>query len=128
MRQSPVALAMVRTATRLLPAGEVRRRYRWELAADLYYLDRSHQLTYASGVFSTAWQKRRELTQEIDPMNDTNTTSAIPLLCRLNLHHQWHLEFTEDNQRYSRCLRCGKDNPRVGGYGISGGGGFAAPG
>ena len=43
MKPSPVALAVVRTATRLLPAGDVRRRYRWELAADLYYLDRPHR-------------------------------------------------------------------------------------
>ena len=31
-----------------------------ELFADLSSLDRSHQLAYASGVFSTAWQLRRE--------------------------------------------------------------------
>jgi len=36
------------------------------------------------------------------------------LLCRLNVRHQWHFEFTEDNRRYSRCARCGKDNPRLG--------------
>ena len=110
MTPSPVALALVRTATRLLPAGDIRRRYRWELAADLYYLDRSHQFLYATGVFSTAWQLRRVLTQEIDPVNDTTPTPATPLLCRLNVHHHWHLAFTEDGQRYWRCLRCGKDD------------------
>ncbi len=84
MRPTPVALGLVRLSTRLLPAGDTRQRYRWELYADLTALDRSHQLTYASGVFSTAWQLRRELTQETDPMNDT-TTIRPPLLCRLNL-------------------------------------------
>ena len=124
MKPTPVALGMVRLSTRLLPAGEFRQRYRWELCADLNHLDRPHQLAYATGVFSTAWQLRRELTQEPDPMNDTTKTPTIPLLCRLNLRHHWHTEFTEDNQRYARCLRCGKDDPRVGGYGIGGGGGF----
>ena len=118
MKPTPVALGLVRLSTRLLPAGESRRRYRSELAADLSVLDRPHQLAYASGVLSTAWRLRRELTQETDPMNDT-TPSAVPLLCRLNLHHQWHYELNpEDSHRYRRCLRCGKDDPRLGDPGI----------
>ena len=32
-----------------------------------------------------------------------------PLPCRLNLHHDWHTESTEDGSRYERCRRCGKD-------------------
>jgi hypothetical protein len=36
------------------------------------------------------------------------------LLCRLNLRHEWHQEFTEDRKRYKRCARCGKDHPYVG--------------
>ena len=76
MKPTPVALGLVRLSTRLLPAGDLRQRYRWELYADLSSLDRSHQLAYASGVFSTAWQLRRELTQEIDPMNDTTDHRA----------------------------------------------------
>ena len=47
-------------------------------------------------------------------MNDTTTTPAIPLLCRLNLHHHYHYEYTEDGRRYSRCARCGKDDPHLG--------------
>ena len=113
MRPSPVALGLVRLSTRLLPAGEPRLRYRWELYADLNYLDRPHQLSYASGVLSTAWQLRRELTQEIDPMIDTTKTPTVPLLCRLNVHHHWHAESTEDGQRYYRCSRCGKDGNYV---------------
>ena len=126
-RPGALSLGLVRLATTLLPSGDVRQRYRYELVADLQYLDHPHQLSYATGVVSTAWALREELTKE-SAMNDTTSTPAIPLMCRLNLHHRWHLEFTEDNQRYSRCLRCGKDNPRLGGYGIGGGGGFAAPG
>ena len=36
------------------------------------------------------------------------------LLCRLNLHHEWHTELTEDGKRYKRCALCGKDDARVG--------------
>ena len=127
MKPTPVALGLVRLSTRMLPPGDTRQRYRWELYADLATLDRSHQFAYASGVFSTAWQLRRELTKEIDLMNDT-TTVRPPLLCRLNVRHHWHFEFTEDNQRYSRCARCGKDNPRIGGYsGSVGGAGGSMP-
>ena len=121
MNPSPVALGMVRLSTRMLPSGEVRQRYRWELFADLSHLDRPHQLSYATGVMSTAWQLRRELTQEIDPMTDTTTTPSIPLLCRLNLRHKWHYETNpEDNHRYRRCARCGKDDPRMGNSGMPG--------
>jgi hypothetical protein len=116
VKPTPVALGLVRLSTRMLPAGDTRQRYRWELYADLTALDRPHQLTYASGVLSTAWQLRRELTQEIDPMNDTTTTPTIPLLCRLNLRHHWvYVTNPEDNHRYRRCGHCGKDDPRVGG-------------
>jgi hypothetical protein len=122
MRPTPIALGMVRLSTRLLPPGDIRQRYRWELVADLSHLHRSHQLSYATGVVSTAWQLRRELTQEIDPMTDTTTTPTIPLLCRLNLRHHWHTETNEDGGRYRRCTRCGKDDPRLGNSGMPHGG------
>jgi len=122
MTPSPVALGMVRLSTRLLPSGAVRQRYRWELVADLSHLDRSHQLSYATGVVSTAWQLRRELNQEIDPMTDKTATPAIPLLCRLNVRHHWHTETTEDGRRYRCCARCGKDDPRQGNSGMPHGG------
>lgn len=118
MKPSPIALGMVRLSTQLLPSGDVRQRYRWELVADLYHIDRSHQLSYATGVVSTTWQLRRELTQEVDPMKDTTATPSIPLLCRLNLRHQWHTERTEDGGRYRCCARCGKEDPRLGNSGM----------
>jgi hypothetical protein len=31
------------------------------------------------------------------------------LMCKLNLHHDWHVESSEDGSgRYRRCMRCGK--------------------
>jgi len=114
MRPTPVALGLVRISARLIPPGDTRQRYRWELYADLTALDRPHQFAYASGVFSTSWQLRRELTQEINPMNDT-TTIRTPLLCILNLHHHWRFVMNPDDNHRSRvCTRCGKDDPHLG--------------
>jgi hypothetical protein len=118
MQRSPAALAMVRIGTRLLPPGEVRQRYRLEMYADLSYLDRPHQMSYAAGVLSTAWSLRHELTKEEHAMSDNTTTPTIPLLCRLNLRHHWRTETTEDGGRFRRCARCGKDNPRLGDPGM----------
>ena len=115
-RPGAFALGVVRLATTLLPRSE-RVRYRYELVADLHYLDRPHQLSYATGCFSTAWALRRELTQETT-MDDTTTTPSIPLLCRLDLHHHWHYEHSEDGARYRRCAVCGKDDPRLGNSGM----------
>jgi len=116
-RPAATALVLVRLGARLLPRAE-RQRYRWEFVADLRYLDRSHQLSYATGVLCTAWTLRQQLMKE-PTMNDTTTTTtpAIPLLCRLNLHHRYHCEYTEDGRRYSRCARCGKDDPHLGSQG-----------
>ena len=107
------AASLVRTAARILPAGEVRQRYRCELIADLAFLNRSRQLRYAAGVCSTAWSLRRELSEE-SAMNDTLSTPLRPLVCRLNLRHEWHWESTEDGLRFRRCRHCGKDDNHLG--------------
>jgi hypothetical protein len=114
MKPTPVALGLVRLSTRLIPPGDTRQRYRWELYADLSSLDRPRQLSYASGVLSTAWQLRRELTQETDLMTDTTSTPTRPLLCRINLRHHWAWERTDDGHRYRRCQTCGKDDNHMG--------------
>ena len=111
-RPGPVPLGLVRLATQALPAGEVRQRYRFELVADLQYLDRPHQVSYAAGVVSTVWALRREAISEVS-MRDMPTTHTVPLLCRLGLKHHWHWESTEDGQRYECCARCGKDSNRA---------------
>ncbi len=120
-RPGALALGLVRLATALLPPGDVRGRYRYELVADLQYLDRPHQLSYATGVMSTAWALRQELTKE-PTMDDTTSTPTIPLSCRLNLHHHWHYETNpEDGVRSRRCAICGKDDPRLGNSGMPAG-------
>jgi hypothetical protein len=114
-RPAAMALGLVRLGAQLLPRPE-RQRYRREFVADLRHLDRTHQLSYATGVFCTAWALRQQLTKE-PTMNDTTTTPTIPLLCRLNLHHHYHYAYTEDGRRYSRCAQCGKDDPHLGSQG-----------
>ncbi|TLM73120.1 hypothetical protein FDW81_10600 [Pseudarthrobacter sp. NamB4] len=37
------------------------------------------------------------------------------LMCKLNIHHAWHVEHSEDGSLYSRCRRCGKDAAYRGG-------------
>lgn len=107
------AATLVRLATRMLPAGDVRQRYRCELVADLSYLNRSHQLSYATGVWTTAWALRRELSQELT-VDDTLSIPTRPIGCGLNLRHRWRWESTEDGSRYRRCQRCGKDDNHLG--------------
>ena len=42
--------------------------------------------------------------------------TAKPLTCRLNLHHRWRWESTDDGDRFERCQKCGKDrSEEVGG-------------
>jgi hypothetical protein len=36
-----------------------------------------------------------------------------PLQCRINLHHKWRQASTSDGQRYTRCVRCGKDGTDI---------------
>jgi hypothetical protein len=132
MRPTPVALGLVRLSTRLLPAGEFRQRYRWELYADLNYLDRPHQLTYASGVLSTAWQLRRELTQEIEPAEEApivmNNLKRFTI-CKLANHKYRKVAYppTADGEApgtYLRCQRCGKENHDAGTHARGAGGGL----
>ncbi len=42
----------------------------------------------------------------------TRKTNTRPLLCRLNLHHEWVRRTTEDGARFRQCTRCGKDDSR----------------
>ena len=33
-----------------------------------------------------------------------------PLLCRLNLHHKWHMEHAAGTGAFRCCIKCGKDD------------------
>ena len=41
------------------------------------------------------------------------------LLCRLNLRHDWHVESTDDGERFKQCRRCGKYDDRGGGGSVA---------
>lgn len=95
-----------------------RERYGREFTAELYAVPRENQLGYAAAVLSRAWALRAALDQ-----TDHTTTKesemaerpATPLLCRLHLRHQWRRFQTEEGDRYTACVKCGKEHRPVGG-------------
>lgn len=100
----------VRLSTALLPVGEVRRRYRQELLAEMYSMTRAEQTAHGISVMTHALSLRAAVTTHDRPAEEAEMVRK-PIACRMNLHHDWHLERTEDGARYRRCLRCGKDDP-----------------
>ena len=98
------ARAAVMLATRRLPVGEVRLRYRLELLAELWGMPPDRQATYAWGVLVTARTMRAAVLHP-DPTAETRA----PLGCRLNLRHRWHLLSSDDGKsRWRECRRCGR--------------------
>ena len=108
-RPAIAARCAVITATLFLPRGLSRARYRQEFLAELHVIDTAAQLRFSVGILSRAWALRRALTEEGAMFHDT--VPPKPLLCRLNVHHEWRTAHTEDGARYRRCRRCGKDYP-----------------
>jgi hypothetical protein len=98
----------VRVSTSVLPAGQVRDRYRQELVAELFELDRSRQLHFAAGVLSRAWLLRRAITEEDTMGVEHAHTKRVPLHCRLHLHHHYRQASTADGQVYTQCEDCGQ--------------------
>ena len=107
---SGTARVLVRVSTSMLPAGEMRQRYRREHDGELSALAASQQIRYAMGALTTAWALRQAVVQERD-MTITPAKPRKPLLCRLNLHHTWVAERSPAGQWYRRCKKCGKDDP-----------------
>jgi len=104
---------LIRLAVLALPGMPARVRYRRELEADLVRLPRARQFAYAMRVVSRAWALRRAMGPK-DSLS-LNTEGAHlefvkPVLCRINVHHEWKWQSTEDGQRYRRCVLCGKDD------------------
>lgn len=103
----------VRLSTAVLPRGPVRQRYRHELVAELYDIERSRQLSYAAGVVSRSWALRRAVTGE-NAMETKQAEFTAPLHCRLHLYHHYKMTSADDGHRYQRCKDCGKDHPGTG--------------
>lgn len=109
----PVAL-LVRLATRVLPDGPVRQRYRKELDSELHDLEPAGQRRHALGFLWSVWSLRRAVAG-LDPViGGAVQAFDAPLHCRLHLYHHYRLASTEDGHRYLRCRDCGKDYPGTG--------------
>ena len=104
------AVLAVRLSTHVLPAGQVRDRYRQELLAELHALDRPRQLRFAAGAVSCAWSLRRAVTKEHAMGWEHTGPKAVPLHCRLHLWHHYRQSSTEDGELFRRCVDCGKDH------------------
>lgn len=107
------AVAIVRLGTVPLPAGAMRDRYRREFLADLHGMSRGDQARYSLGTAAHCFALRNAVCSDhrhsLLGDNDMTIRSHRPLRCRINLHHDWHTESTEDGARYLQCRRCGKD-------------------
>jgi hypothetical protein len=103
------ARRLVLLATHWLPVGDVRLHHRLELLSGLWGESRRRQAAYALGLVLHT----RRLTHDVREAEGL-IRHGVPLTCRLNLHHVWRLESTEDGHRYKACRRCHKDNPFVG--------------
>jgi hypothetical protein len=102
------ALTGVALASRALPAGPTRERWRAEFRADLQVLSRRHQATYTLGVLANAWALRSALRNGVPAVVDGPVTTRPPLACRLNLRHRWRVVSTEDGNPHRECTRCQK--------------------
>lgn len=102
------ARAGVALATRALPAGATRQRWREEFSADLFVLGRRQQATYTIGVLANAWALRSALRRGEPTIVGSTATSRRPLMCRLNLRHRWRVVSTEDGNPHWECTRCRK--------------------
>ena len=100
-------VGVVGLATRALPAGPVRDRFRQELVAEMYGLDRGAQREHALSVLAHAWALRAAVT---DPRRVTKEeTVKKDIRCRLG-KHKWVDAWTQDNQHYLTCARCHTDH------------------
>ena len=108
------ARAAVMAATRRLPVGEVRLRYRLEMLAELWGTPARRQASYAWGALCAS----RTLVKAVRHPDPTAETRP-PMACRLHLRHRWHVVSAEDGSSHWReCVRCGRvyewNNPNNG--------------
>jgi hypothetical protein len=100
-------VGVVGLATRALPSGPVRDRFRQELVAEMYGMDREAQRQHALSVLAHAWSLRAAVT---DPRGATKEQIMKKALrCRLGKHH-WVSANAEDGGRYLTCARCHVDH------------------
>jgi len=117
------ARTAVDVATELIAPGPVRDRYRQELEAELWDAPAGRQAGQALSMVVGAPALHRALVD--------SGVLAFPhsvWWCRLRLHHQWHIQSTEDGARFERCAACGMDNDDTMCTPVASGGGISAHG
>lgn len=104
MRGGPnlIPRLLIATATRALPRGVSRDRYRREFASELPELGRTRQIGYALGVVTHIWALRTVLVKGVD-------SEHVSLLCRTNIHHHWRRQVSDEGASFETCTRCGKE-------------------
>lgn len=108
------ASAIMSVALHRLPSGPIRTRYQDEFTAELYGLGPARQLRHALGVLLTAGALQHAVGGQSPTILETTMSlvhPAKPWGCRLNVHHHWKLQSTEDGHRYMACTRCNKEHP-----------------
>ena len=98
----------VALASRALPVGPIRERWREEFWGDLQVLGRRQQASYTVGVLANAWALRSALRQGEPAIMEDTVTRRPPLMCRLNLRHKWRVVSTEDGNPHLECIACRK--------------------
>lgn len=106
---------IVGLAVRALPRS-TRDRYLLELTAELHFIPRDEQLTYALRVLTRTWSLRAALSGASSaPIGEAAMThGSAPWHCRLNMWHHWRTFSAEDGGRYRACHQCGRE--RNGGH------------
>jgi hypothetical protein len=115
MNRKPRRLATtcVRLAAHVLPRGPVRERYEREFVAELYAMTRWQSPKYVLGVVATALQLRKAVVAGTDPGAVPMARARVPLRCRLNLSHKWHICSTDDGGLFKECARCHKEGAQA---------------
>ena len=110
VRGAPRATAafLVRSATRTLPKGGARERYRSELQAELQSLPRGH-VSLATPSESPP-VRGRYVAHSPSPGPRPRHSLHKPLHCRLHLWHHYRQVSTEDGQRYRCCVERHQDH------------------
>jgi hypothetical protein len=100
----------VSLSVHVLPPGTTRQRYQQELLAELYGLPARQATACALGMAVNAPALRRAVGKHPEGTLEVTMHTHRPLVCRLNLHHHYRIQHTEDGGRYLHCPRCGKDH------------------
>ena len=110
-RPSVLARVGVALATRLLPAGPARTRYRDEFLAELHDLPPTAQLRHTAALLIRGTALRAAL--EENPMGTTG--ARVPFWrCRVFRWHDFVRRSNPDGGLYQACRRCGRDRGPVG--------------